>query len=88
MWGVDPATLPGAGPSAYELLDSLGQDGGVRALLVAGTNPVVSAPRAAHVEQRLRSLDFLAVCDVVLSETAALADVVLPVTQWARGPGR
>ncbi len=52
-----------------------------------GSNPVVSAPRAAHVEERLRSLDFLAVCDVVLSETAALADVVLPVTQWAEETG-
>jgi assimilatory nitrate reductase catalytic subunit len=52
-----------------------------------GSNPVVSAPRAAHVEGRLRSLDFLAVCDVVLSETAELADVVLPVTQWAEETG-
>ncbi|CAM5508466.1 Periplasmic nitrate reductase [Streptomyces violaceorubidus] len=52
-----------------------------------GSNPVVSAPRAAHVEERLRSLDFLAVCDVVLSETAELADVVLPVTQWAEETG-
>lgn len=52
-----------------------------------GSNPVVSAPHAAHVEERLRSLDFLAVADVVLSETAALADVVLPVTQWAEETG-
>jgi assimilatory nitrate reductase catalytic subunit len=87
VWGVDPASLPGAGPSAYELLDALGRDDGVRGLLVAGTNPVVSAPRAAHVESRLRALDLLAVCDVVLSETAALADVVLPVTQWAEETG-
>lgn len=52
-----------------------------------GSNPVVSAPRAAHVESRIRSLDFLAVADVVLSETAELADVVLPVTQWAEETG-
>ncbi len=52
-----------------------------------GSNPVVSAPRAAHVEERIRSLDFLAVADVVLSETAALADVVLPVAQWAEETG-
>ena len=52
-----------------------------------GSNPVVSAPRAAHVEGRLRALDFLAVADVVLSETAELADVVLPVTQWAEETG-
>ncbi|MEE1738627.1 molybdopterin oxidoreductase family protein [Streptomyces sp. BE147] len=85
VWGVDPDSLPGPGRSAYELLDALGRD--VRALLVMGSNPVVSAPRAGHVEQRLRSLDFLAVADVVLSETAALADVVLPVTQWAEESG-
>ncbi|MFJ4579299.1 molybdopterin oxidoreductase family protein [Streptomyces echinatus] len=85
VWGVDPDSLPGPGRSAYELLDALGTD--VRALLLMGSNPVVSAPRAAHVEERLRSLDFLAVADVVLSETAELADVVLPVTQWAEETG-
>ncbi|MFH9732419.1 molybdopterin oxidoreductase family protein [Streptomyces sp. NPDC017260] len=85
VWGVDPDSLPGPGRSAYELLDALGTD--IRSLLLMGSNPVVSAPRAAHVEERLRSLDFLAVCDVVLSETAALADVVLPVTQWAEESG-
>ncbi|WP_414079976.1 molybdopterin oxidoreductase family protein [Streptomyces sp. KN37] len=85
VWGVDPDTLPGPGRSAYELLDALGGD--IRTLLLMGSNPVVSAPRAAHVEERLRSLDFLAVADVVLSETAELADVVLPVTQWAEETG-
>ncbi|CAM5483300.1 MULTISPECIES: molybdopterin oxidoreductase family protein [Streptomyces] len=85
VWGVDPDSLPGPGRSAYELLDALGTD--VRALLLMGSNPVVSAPRAAHIERRLRSLDFLAVADVVLSETAELADVVLPVTQWAEETG-
>ncbi|MBI0383160.1 molybdopterin-dependent oxidoreductase, partial [Streptomyces albiflaviniger] len=85
VWGVEPDDLPGPGRSAYELLDALGQD--IRALLLMGSNPLVSAPRAAHVESRLRSLDFLAVADVVLSETAALADVVLPVAQWAEETG-
>ncbi|MGP3772041.1 molybdopterin oxidoreductase family protein [Streptomyces sp. SDT5-1] len=85
IWGVDPDTLPGPGRSAYELLDALGGD--IKALLLMGSNPVVSAPRAAHVESRIRSLDFLAVADVVLSETAELADVVLPVTQWAEETG-
>jgi assimilatory nitrate reductase catalytic subunit len=85
VWGVEPDSLPGPGRSAYELLDALGVD--IRALLLMGSNPVVSAPRAAHIEERIKSLDFLAVCDVVLSETAALADVVLPVTQWAEETG-
>ncbi|HEY9370004.1 molybdopterin oxidoreductase family protein [Streptomyces sp.] len=85
VWGVAPESLPGPGRSAYELLDALG--GEVKSLLLMGSNPVVSAPRAAHIEERLRSLDFLAVADVVLSETAELADVVLPVTQWAEETG-
>ncbi|MFF7485339.1 molybdopterin oxidoreductase family protein [Streptomyces luteogriseus] len=85
VWGVAPDSLPGPGRSAYELLDALGTD--IRSLLLMASNPVVSAPRAAHIEERIRSLDFLAVCDVVLSETAALADVVLPVTQWAEETG-
>ncbi|WP_406126934.1 molybdopterin oxidoreductase family protein [Streptomyces canus] len=85
VWGVDPDALPGPGRSAYELLDALGTD--IKSLLLMGSNPVVSAPHAAHIEERIRSLDFLAVCDVVLSETAALADVVLPVTQWAEETG-
>jgi assimilatory nitrate reductase catalytic subunit len=85
VWGVDPDSLPGPGRSAYELLDALGTD--IRSLLLMASNPVVSAPRAAHIEERIKSLDFLAVCDVVLSETAALADVVLPVTQWAEETG-
>ncbi|MEV0096686.1 molybdopterin oxidoreductase family protein [Streptomyces sp. NPDC050738] len=85
VWGVDPDSLPGPGRSAYELLDALGSD--IKTLLLMGSNPVVSAPRASHIEERLRSLDFLAVADVVLSETAALADVVLPVTQWAEETG-
>ncbi|WP_328223009.1 molybdopterin oxidoreductase family protein [Streptomyces sp. NBC_00104] len=85
VWGVDPDSLPGPGRSAYELLDALGGD--IKSLLLMASNPVVSAPRAAHIEERIKSLDFLAVCDVVLSETAALADVVLPVTQWAEETG-
>jgi assimilatory nitrate reductase catalytic subunit len=85
VWGVHPDSLPGPGRSAYELLDAMGSD--IHSLLLMGSNPVVSAPRAAHIEERLKSLDFLAVADVVLSETAALADVVLPVTQWAEETG-
>jgi len=85
VWGVSPDTLPGPGRPAVELLASCGID--IRALLVAGSNPVVSAPDADFVTSRLRALDFLAVCDVVLSETAVLADVVFPVTQWAEETG-
>ncbi|MFC5137085.1 molybdopterin oxidoreductase family protein [Actinomycetospora rhizophila] len=87
VWGVDPGELPQPGVSAYEMLDRLGTAGGVRALVVIASNVAVSAPNAAHVRDRLRSLDFLAVSDIFLSETAELADVVLPTTQWAEEDG-
>jgi assimilatory nitrate reductase catalytic subunit len=99
VWGIAPEDLPGPGPSAVELLarcgggdrDEAGEDGNgstaIDALLVMGSNLVVSAPGARQAERRLRTLDFLAVCDLVLSETALLADVVLPSAQWAEETG-
>ncbi|MET1015657.1 MAG: molybdopterin oxidoreductase family protein [Leifsonia flava] len=87
VWGVDPAIIPGPGLPAVQLLQSLGQPDGIRAFLVHGSNVVVSAPNAARVAAGLAALDFLVVCDFFLSETAALADVVLPVTQWAEEEG-
>ncbi len=87
VWGVPPESLPGKGRSAYELLDALGQPDGPKALLVFGSNIIVSAPNVNHVAQRLDALDFLVVADMVISETAARADVVLPVTQWAEETG-
>ena len=87
VWGIDPADLPQPGLSAYEMLDRLGTDGGVRALWVMASNIVVSAPRSAHVIDRIEALDFLVVSDFFLSETAALADVVLPSAQWAEETG-
>jgi assimilatory nitrate reductase catalytic subunit len=87
LWGIESEDLPGPGRSAYQLLDSLGRDRGVRGLFVMGSNPVVSAPHASHVEERLGSLDLLVVCDFFLSETARLADIVLPSAQWAEEDG-
>src|SRR3982750_1732892 len=87
VWGVDPDDLPGPGRSAFELLDALGTDGGVRTLLVLASNVAVSAPDARRVISRLGDLDFLAVSDFFLSETAELADIVLPSAMWAEGGG-
>lgn len=87
VWGVSPESLPAPGPSAYELLDRMGTPEGVQALLVFGSNPVVSAPRAGHIEERFKALECLVVADIFLSETAELADVVLPIAQWAEEDG-
>jgi len=87
VWGVAEEDLPKPGRSAYEMLDAIGSEDGVRALLVFGSNPAVSAPRAGHIEKRLDALDFLMVSDFFLSETAERADVVLPTAQWAEEEG-
>jgi assimilatory nitrate reductase catalytic subunit len=85
VWGIAPDELPQPGLSAAELLGALGT--GIRCLLVMASNVAVSAPDATRVIERLKSLDLLVVADIFLSETAALADVVLPVAQWAEHEG-
>ncbi len=87
VWGVDPDTLPGPGLPAVRLLQALGRPGGPKVLLVHGSNLAVSGPDSGAIVQRLAALDLLVVCDVVPSETARLADVVLPITQWAEEEG-
>ena len=86
-WGVTAESLPQPGLSAVELLDALGQPGGVFALMVFASNIMVSAPAMGGLASRLGALDLLVVADAYLSETAELADVVLPVTQWAEEEG-
>lgn len=86
-WGMPEGELPEAGPSACEMLNGLGEAGGVRGLLVMGANLLVSAPDAGALEKRLEKLDLLVVADLFMSETAQAADVVLPVSQWAEHEG-
>jgi predicted molibdopterin-dependent oxidoreductase YjgC len=52
--------------------------GKVRAMYIMGENPMLSDPNITHVEEALRSLDFLMVQDIFLSETAELAHLILP----------
>ncbi|WP_342554332.1 molybdopterin oxidoreductase family protein [Paenibacillus sp. FSL R7-0652] len=86
VWDVDPALLPGKGVSAYEMMEKI-HDQDIRALLVVGSNPVVSNPNVRLVEEGLRRLDFLVVADMFLSETARMADLVLPVTAYMENEG-
>jgi predicted molibdopterin-dependent oxidoreductase YjgC len=59
----------------------------IRAMLIDGENTVVSDPDRSHCEHALKSLDFLVVCDIFLTETAELADVVLPATGFGETDG-
>ena len=87
VWGVDSASLPRKGKSAFELLDALGPDGGIRSLVVMGSNVAVASPDTNRIEKRLAALDHLTVCDAFPNETTAHAHVVLPVYQWAEEEG-
>jgi assimilatory nitrate reductase catalytic subunit len=87
LWGINAVDLPAPGLSAAELLAAMGEDGGIHGLFVMGSNPVISAPNAIDVSTRLKRLDLLVVSDFFLSETAELADVVLPSAQWAEEDG-
>ncbi|AIE84367.1 molybdopterin oxidoreductase family protein [Fimbriimonas ginsengisoli] len=87
VWGIEAADLPGPGLSAVELLGSIGTERGIEALIVMGSNPVVSAPNAGRIREKLAALKLLVVSDIFLTETALLADVVLPTAQWAEEEG-
>jgi formate dehydrogenase major subunit/formate dehydrogenase alpha subunit len=61
--------------------------GDLRAMYIMGENPVMSDPDITHTIKALRSLDFLVVQDIFLTETAELADVILPAACFAEKDG-
>ena len=85
VWGVREEEIPRAGKSARELMESFGRE--IRALFSIGFNFTVSSPDAGQVIERLAQLDFFCIGEFFLSETARLADVVLPSAMWAEEEG-
>ncbi|CAH1216378.1 Assimilatory nitrate reductase catalytic subunit [Paenibacillus plantiphilus] len=86
VWGIDPSELPEKGVSAYEMMEKVHEQE-IRGLFVMGSNPIVSNPNANFVEEGLRKLDFLVVADMLMSETAQLADLILPATAYLENEG-
>ena len=81
------ATLPAKpGKTIVELMDAA-HKGEIKALYVMGENPMISDPDITHVEAALKHLDLLIVQDILLTETAKLADVVLPSACFAEKDG-
>jgi predicted molibdopterin-dependent oxidoreductase YjgC len=83
-WGVKLPDKPGL--TVTGAVDAM-HAGAVRGLFVMGENPMLSDPDQTHVEEALRGLEFLVVQDIFLSETAQLADVVLPAASFAEKDG-
>jgi assimilatory nitrate reductase catalytic subunit len=86
VWGIDEADLPEKGVSAYEMIEKIAAKE-INGLFIMGSNPVVSNPNAMLVERALNHLDFLVVADIFLSETARMADVILPTTSYLEDTG-
>jgi assimilatory nitrate reductase catalytic subunit len=75
VWGIPPEEIPQAGLSAVEIMEAIHR-GEIKALISICFNPLVSLPDAAYVREALTKLEFFAVTDFFLSETAQHADVV------------
>jgi formate dehydrogenase alpha subunit len=86
-WGVPVEDLsPSPGLTVTEIMDAA-LEGKVRGIFIMGENPMLSDPNLSHVEAALKTVDFLAVQDIFLNETAELADVVLPAVSFAEKEG-
>lgn len=75
VWGVDEASLPGAGLTAVEIMEAIHR-GDIKALFSMCFNPLVSLPDARLTREALARLEFFAIVDFFLSETAHHADIV------------
>ncbi len=84
-WGVgDLDDKPGL--TQTEMLDSAYKRD-LKALYIVGENPMLSHPNIGHVRDSLQNVEFLVVQDIFLSETARLADVILPAASFAEKDG-
>ncbi len=83
-WGVSLPT--GGGLTAVEMIEHA-KAGKLKAMYIIGENPVLSFPKSSLVKAALASLDFLVVQDMFLTETAKLANVVLPAVSFAEKEG-
>lgn len=83
-WGAKLSNKVGL--TIPEILDGA-EKGNIKFLYIMGENPMVSDPDINHVKKALNSLDFLVVQDIFLTETAELADVVLPASSFAEKDG-
>ncbi|WP_367046242.1 nitrate reductase [Streptomyces sp. Je 1-332] len=89
VWNVDPARIPHFAPPTHAMqMIRYVEDGSLRMLWVSGTNPAISLPELRRIRSVLsQERLFLVVQDIFLTETAQLADVVLPAAAWGEKTG-
>jgi anaerobic selenocysteine-containing dehydrogenase len=89
LWNVDPAIVPDWAPPTHAMqIWRYAEQGSIGLLWISGTNPAVSLPDLARIRRILQREDLMVVAqDLFLTETAELADVVLPAATWGEKTG-
>ncbi|MFC7457398.1 molybdopterin oxidoreductase family protein [Brachybacterium sp. GCM10030267] len=89
VWNVDPMSIPHYSPPTHVMqMMRYVEEGSIKLLWVSGTNPAVSLPELARIRSILQREGLLLVVqDIFLTETAQLADVVLPAATWGEKTG-
>ncbi|HAW50220.1 TPA: formate dehydrogenase subunit alpha [bacterium] len=82
-WGVKLSEVPGF--TMMQMLNEAGKE--IKAMYIMGENLMLSVPDLIQAEKALKALDFLVVQDIFLTETAKLADVILPAVSFAEKNG-
>jgi anaerobic selenocysteine-containing dehydrogenase len=89
IWNVDPAVIPHWAPPTHAMqIIRYAEQGSIELLWISATNPAVSLPELARIRRILARPElFVVVQDAFLTETARLADVVLPAASWGEKTG-
>ncbi|HEY7693960.1 MAG TPA: nitrate reductase [Gaiellaceae bacterium] len=89
LWNVDPLTIPHWAPPTHAMqIFRYAEEGSISFLWITATNPAVSLPELARIRSILEQERlFVVVSDAFLTETAVLADVVLPTALWGEKAG-
>src|SRR6478609_6046569 len=86
VWNIEEKDLPRKGVSAYEMIEKI-HDGEIKGLFLMCSNPTVSNPNANFVKKAFEKLEFLVVADMFESETAKLANLILPASSYLEDEG-
>lgn len=89
LWNVDPQTIPHWAPPTHAMqIWRYAEQKSINLLWISGTNPAVSLPQLGRIREILRLRELLVVVqDLFLTETAELADIVLPAAGWGEKTG-
>ncbi|MER7443570.1 molybdopterin oxidoreductase family protein [Micromonospora avicenniae] len=89
LWNVEPEVIPHWAPPTHAMqIFRYAEQGSIKLLWISATNPAVSLPDLSRIRRILRQPElFVVVQDLFLTETAELADVVLPAATWGEKTG-